>query len=126
MKHYKDHSPSITVDSTKEEKQTAEYNNLLVSEYNNLLGERRTKEIEMNEQPTIKKGDFFTVVRWLDSNDMSYVGSCLEAIVIDGDLIRVKNHGGYINISTISTSRVEVRLLGKEFVDSVLNEENNH
>ena len=70
----------------------------------------------------IKKGSFFTVVRWTDSNDGSYVGECLEAIVIDGDLARVDSHHNETSRRrfTLNLSDVEVRGLSKEFVDSVI------
>lgn len=45
-------------------------------------------------QQELKKGDFFTVTKWISGNDRSFVDDCLEIIVIDQNLARVWRHFG--------------------------------
>ena len=73
-------------------------------------------------QQELKKGDFFTVTKWISGSDHSFVGDCLEVIVIDQNLARVWRHFGKNSKEcfTMNLNNVEIRILSKEFVDNVL------
>ncbi len=69
-----------------------------------------------------KKGEYFTVVRWTSHQDNSYVGDCLEAIAVDGDLVRCRRHplSNWDSPITLAGSRLIMRPLSPEFVQSII------
>ncbi|WP_415912494.1 hypothetical protein [Neptuniibacter sp. QD37_11] len=75
---------------------------------------------KLAESLKVKKSDFITVVKWRNSEDESYVGDCLEVLVVDENLLRVKVHCGFKPVRTLNLDEVEIRPLSKEFVDCVL------
>lgn len=69
----------------------------------------------------LEKGTFFTVTKWIDSTDKSYIGDCLEAIEIDHPFVNTRNHEAGLGYEfTLNLDRVEIRELSKKFVESVL------
>lgn len=77
-----------------------------------------------DKAPSIAKGTFFTITQWNSHRDRSYVGDCLEAMVVDGPFVRVRRHYSRINKSyfTIDLRDVDVRILSEEFVQAVIGE----
>lgn len=76
---------------------------------------------ELAKQLELKKGDFFTVVRWLHIDDNSYRGDCLEAVTVDHPFVRAYCHDHEFTI-TLDLNQVEIMPLSPEFVKSVLDE----
>jgi hypothetical protein len=70
----------------------------------------------------IAKGDFFTVVQWLHSNDNSYKGDCFEVRVVDLPYIRAFRHTGWgaEGSITLNLDQVEIMPLSDEFVADVM------
>lgn len=70
----------------------------------------------------LKRGDFFTVVKWLSHHDNSWVGACLEARVVEGPFIRVREHINQLSKYhfTLDTRRVQLAPLSEEFVREVI------
>lgn len=75
----------------------------------------------------MKVGDFFTVIIRTDGKDNSFINDCLEIIVLDGQLARVKEHRGKDDYYkwTLNLSEYNTRILSKEFVRDVLNSESS-
>ena len=73
----------------------------------------------------IKKGDYFTVVRWTSDGDNSYVGEAFKADCVDGPLIRSRLCEGWGKGSVISLTQdnLELRHLSEEYMASVFEEE---
>ena len=72
----------------------------------------------------LKKGDYFTIRRWLSHQDYSWVGTCFEAKVVDYPLVRALTHDGIGKgeVLTLNLERVEIMPLSPEFVESVMAE----
>ena len=82
---------------------------------------------EMIKGLELKKGDFFTIVRWRFVKDNSYRGSCLEAKVIDPPYARVLVHDGILSGATITLNldEIEIMPLSPDFVQNVMDEKAN-
>lgn len=68
-----------------------------------------------------KVGDFFTIVRWTSHQDNSWVGACLEAKAVDGDIVLCVQHPqpNIFGRFTLVGSRCVFRPLSAEFVEEV-------
>jgi len=78
------------------------------------------------DEPRIKPGDFVTVRKvYSREYDASYVGDCLEVLVVDEDLFVCKVRGyasGSYNTRevTLNQARYCIRKLSQEFIDHTL------
>lgn len=75
------------------------------------------------------KGEFFTIIHNIrHPHDHSWHGNCLEARVLDGDFIRVRDHDGISkNHFTIDARDFTFRKLSEEFVsDHIVASGNPH
>lgn len=67
----------------------------------------------------IRKGDFFTITENLrHPSDHSWQGDCLEAICIDREFIRCREHPCLVGAFTIDSRDFKLRHLSKPFVES--------
>lgn len=72
----------------------------------------------------LKKGDFVTVLE-RTGRDRSFIGSCLEILVIERPFVRVKLHGDRAlpnRVMTVDLREVKLQRLSDEFVRSVIDE----
>ena len=79
----------------------------------------------MEASKQLEIGDFVTVLEWKDLDDNSYRGDCMEIMVIDAPLLRVKRHNGHgrvygLDNITLNLDQVNIKILTKAFVDNVL------
>ena len=86
-----------------------------------------SKVLEMKtnkENPTVKVGEFITVVRWTAYTDNSYRGDCLEVLATDKNLLSVVRRGYRSRLRiTLDLDKLIIRTLSKDFVDSVIDSE---
>ena len=70
----------------------------------------------------LEVGDFITVLNWKTVRDNSYKGDCMEVLVIDLPVLRVKRHTRYsvLDDITLNTDQVNIKILSKAFVANVL------
>lgn len=71
----------------------------------------------------IKKGDFFTVKKWVKTNDRSYIGDIFQVQAIDLPFISASRHSGFIfkdGNMIFSLDEVVLKKLSDEFVNSIV------
>lgn len=70
-----------------------------------------------------KKGEFFIVLSWTDSNDRSYIDNVLYVCETDGDLAVIERVTGLNGKFCLNLNRILSKKLSKDFVVALIGEE---